>query len=139
MLAGLLPLILCIIIMFLPFDGLPMIASLSTLGIYSSHAIAIAVSFSSKNKHKKGPFNLKWGSMPIKIIACIWQAFICAIVCYYNVSSGILLFILMLAVTIYYFASGRENISGESITLTEDDLIRIESRREHGERRDHEN
>lgn len=139
MLAGLLPLILCVFIMFLPFDGLPMIASLSTLGIYSSHAIAIAVSFSSKNKNRKGPFNLKWASMPIKVIACIWQMFICGIVCYYNVSSGVLLLVLMIAVTIYYFVSGRENIYGESITLTEDDLIRIESRRKHGERRDHEN
>lgn len=139
MLAGVLPFVLCILIMFLPFEGLPLIASLSTLGIYSSHTIAIAVSISPKHKHKKGAFNLKAASIPIKIIACIWQMFICVVVCYYNIYSGILLFILMLLVIIYYFVSGRENISYESITLTEDDLIRIERMRKTSERRNREN
>ena len=129
MLAGFLPLLLCICIVFLSFDTLPLIASLSTLGIYFSHAIAIAVSFNPNHKLKKGNFDLKGFSTPVKTVACVWQLFICGIVCYYNIYSGIVLCMLLALVTIYYFVSEQKHITYESITLTEEDLIRIESMR----------
>lgn len=135
MLAGFLTFALCILATLIALRGfiatLPLITSLSTLGVYLSHAITLAVSlvFMLKNKLVKGPFNLKVLSLPIKLIALIWTLFISMVMFYFNVASGIVFVIIMAIVTLYYFSSTRYNLSNDYITLSEQDLIRIENMR----------
>lgn len=127
--------ILCIIATILSVNGdspaLPIITALSILGIYSSHAITLAVSFFTMalGKVKKGIFNLRFLSLPIKAIALCWTLFICFVVFYFNLISGLVLVIIMIGVTNYYVLSKRHQMINDNITLSEEDLIRIENMR----------
>lgn len=135
LLASVATFILCILATFLSFEGsfpiLPIITALSILGIYSSHAITLAASLRSmaKGKVKKGVFNLGKFSLPVKIIALAWTLFICAVVFYFNIISGLVLLVIMVGISIYYFTSMKDQLISDNITLSEEDLIRIEKMR----------
>jgi len=133
--AGTTTFILCIVATLLSVEGafptLPIITALSILGIYSSHAITLASSFLSmaRGKVKKGVFHLGVFSLPIKGIALVWTLFICSVVFYFNLISGLVLLVIMLGVSLYYFVSMKDQITSDNITLSEEDLIRIEQMR----------
>ena len=135
LLAGVSTFILCIVATILSVSGsspaLPIITALSILGIYSSHAITLAVSFISmaRGKVKKGIFNLGFLSLPIKGLALLWTLFICCVVFYFNLTSGLVLFVVMVGIINYYALSMRHQIINDNITLSEEDLIRIENMR----------
>lgn len=135
LLAGTTTFILCIVATILSFDGslptLPIITALSILGIYSSHAITLASSLISmaRGKVKKGVFNLGALSLPIKVIALFWTLFICLVVFYFNIISGLVLIVVMVGIILYYVLSMRHQIINDNITLSEEDLIRIERMR----------
>lgn len=138
-LAGSTTFILCIIATILSFEGsfptLPIITALSILGIYSSHAITLGSSMFSKagRRMKKGIFHLGIFSLPIKVGALLWTLFICSVVFYFNLISGFILLIIMIGLSVYFITSMREQIINDNITLSEEDLIRIENMRRNEE------
>lgn len=114
----------------LPFDPLPLLVSISVLGICLSHAITIAASFNHLVKYNLKFFKFKALSITIRVISVVWLSCICIIVGFYNVYGMLIMAAILALLIIYYFTVLKNSIYYDnSITLSEEDLIRIEKMR----------
>jgi amino acid transporter len=55
--------------------------SIATIGLYLSYGLPILIGLVNPEGFIHGPFNLKWFSRPVAIIACLWISFITIIFC----------------------------------------------------------
>lgn len=55
--------------------------SIATIGLYLSYGLPILIGMINPEGFIHGPFNLKWFSRPVALIACLWIAFITIIFC----------------------------------------------------------
>lgn len=55
--------------------------SIATIGLYVSYAIPIFIGLIYPRTFVKGPFNLRWASRPIALIACLWVVFLIVVFC----------------------------------------------------------
>ena len=55
--------------------------SIATIGLYLSYGIPILIGMINPEGFIHGPFNLKWFSRPVAVIACLWIGFITIIFC----------------------------------------------------------
>ena len=114
----------------LPFDPIPLLVSVSVLGICLSHAITIAASFHHLVRYNVKFFKFKAVSLAIRIISVAWLIFICITVCFFNIYGMMIMTVMITLFLIYYLADLKNsNYYDNSITLTEEDLIRIENMR----------
>ena len=130
LLAGVLTIAAGTMIVTLPFDALPLLVSVSVFGICLSHAITIAVSFIHLVKYNLNFFRFKIVSLGVRAVSVVWLLFICVIVFFYNIYSMIVMAAILALFLIYYFVSLKDSFYYDNtITLSEEDLIRIENMR----------
>ena len=55
--------------------------SIATIGLYVSYALPILIGLLYPQNFKKGPFNLRWASRPVALVACLWVAFLVIVFC----------------------------------------------------------
>ena len=55
--------------------------SIATIGLYISYGLPIFIGLVNPQGFIHGPFNLKWASRPVAIVACLYIAFISIIFC----------------------------------------------------------
>ncbi|KAJ9610302.1 polyamine transporter tpo5 [Cladophialophora chaetospira] len=55
--------------------------SIATIGLYISYGLPILIGMVNPEGFIHGPFNLRWFSRPVALIACLWIAFITIIFC----------------------------------------------------------
>ena len=55
--------------------------SIATIGLYISYGLPILIGFIYHDSFQKGPFNLRWASRPIAMIACLYIGFITIVFC----------------------------------------------------------
>lgn len=55
--------------------------SIATIGLYVSYAIPILIGLLYPGTFKKGPFNLRWASRPVALVACLWVSFLVIVFC----------------------------------------------------------
>ena len=58
--------------------------SIATIGLYVSYALPILVGLIYPSNFKKGPFDLKWASRPVALIACLYVTFLIVVFCLPN-------------------------------------------------------
>ena len=130
MVAGILVIAASAFTVMLHFDPLPLLISVSVLGICLSHAVTIAASFNHMVKYNLNLFKYKKLGLAIRVIAVVWLAFVCLIVCVYNIYGMIAMAVILAIFVLYYFTVLKDSTYYEnSITLSEEDLIRIEKMR----------
>ncbi len=97
-------------------SSLPMISSLSTLGLYFSYAITLGIALTQRKKikHKHGPFHLGRFSMPVQAIGLLWTVFVTAIMVVPPIGQHGKVFIATLSIiTIYYLGVMRKYLGSE--------------------------
>lgn len=55
--------------------------SIATIGLYISYGLPILIAVIWPKNFQKGPFNLRFASRPVGIIACLWIGFISIVFC----------------------------------------------------------
>ena len=55
--------------------------SIATIGLYISYGLPILIGLIYHDDFQKGPFNLRWASRPIALIACLYIGFITIVFC----------------------------------------------------------
>ncbi|KIV78728.1 hypothetical protein PV11_06345 [Exophiala sideris] len=55
--------------------------SIATIGLYISYGIPILIGMINPQGFIHGPFNLKWASRPVALVACGWIGFIAIVFC----------------------------------------------------------
>ena len=55
--------------------------SIATIGLYISYGLPIFIGMINPEGFIRGPFNLKWFSRPVALVACLWIGFITIIFC----------------------------------------------------------
>lgn len=115
-----------------PADALPIITSISTIGIYMSYAIVMIFSIKKRRKIRrdKGCFYLGKSGIVLNLVTLLWTSIIALIMLFFlnsNVTKTFLGVILILI--IYYMVKMRNDLKLERKKLSESELLIIESRR----------
>ncbi|KAI4094889.1 MAG: hypothetical protein LQ344_001934 [Seirophora lacunosa] len=75
----------CSFLLALPALGSPVAfngtTSISTIGLYISYGIPIAMTLAYPRNFKRGPFRLGRASKPVALIACLWIGFLTIVFC----------------------------------------------------------
>lgn len=130
MIAGVLIIAASVCTVVMHFDPLPLLISVSVLGICLSHAITIAASFNHMVKYNLNVFKYKRLGLAIRIVSVLWLSFICLSACVYSIWGMITMAVILAILVIYYYAVLKDSVYYDNaITLSEEDLIRIEKMR----------
>lgn len=110
---------------------LPVITSLSTLGVYLSHAITLATAIFNKKDiwKEKGSFRLGRFSLLLEIVAFLWACFIVVTVFVLNLQAGLIFSIILVLLIIVYLASIHGASRQKYKVLSVSELKRIEKMR----------
>ena len=55
--------------------------SIATIGLYISYGLPILIGLIYNDSFEKGPFNLRWASRPVALVACLYITFITIVFC----------------------------------------------------------
>lgn len=99
------------------------VASLATTGLYVSYAIPIALGIRARLRGVwtvLGPWHLKRSGILVAALATAWSAFV-LVVCSLppNTTAGLMLFAVLLAIAVLYFAFARDRFEGPKVSLAE--------------------
>lgn len=115
----------------IPTRTLPIITSLSTIGIYSSYAIVSFCALINRKKIKldQGEFSLGKSGTCINLLSFVWSAAVALVLLFYfNSQTTAVFFVFLICLILYYLLSVRKEIINNK-TLTEKELIEIENMR----------
>lgn len=114
---------------------LPVITSLSTLGIYLSYAMVLLAALFGPGRavSRRGPFNLGRWSKVIRVTSLVWTLWISILmVVPPNLTTGKIFLGFLALIAVYYLAVMRRHLAHEYRALSEEELEWIESRRSIG-------
>jgi hypothetical protein len=81
-------------------------------------------------KYNLNVFKYKRLGLAIRIVSVLWLSFICLSVCVYSIRGMITMAVILAILVIYYYTVLKDSIYYDNaITLSEEDLIRIEKMR----------
>lgn len=117
----------------LPANALPIITSISTVGLYSSYAVVMTLAILKRGKlHKeRGDFYLAgWGLM-VRSVSLVWTASVAAVTLFvlYNFMIAKIYFVILCLLAAYYIAYMRPVLKYRYKNLSEVELLTIENMR----------
>lgn len=116
----------------IPANALPIITSLSTVGIYTSYAIVMIFAIFNRKiiARDKGHFYLGKYGFVLNIISFLWATSVAIIMLlFYDINIAKTFLICMFVLLVYYYLHMRKILKYKSKKLSESELLRIEGMR----------